>query len=291
MSLVPPVMLYVPATEPSKTAKALTLPAGAVILDLEDAVAPSAKPDARIAGASSLASPAAEGPQRWVRMNEVGGPHWIDDLIAVVRPGLDGIVVPKVESGATLTRLDGALAVLERDRGLGPVPLLGIIETPAGFAALDDIAGASPRLKCLGFGAGDFSELTGIAYPAVNGGAAALLTWARTQLVLVSSRAGLEPPHDSVYGRYADLDGLRAEAVFARQLGFSGKHAIHPTQLAPLNEAFAIGAAEIEQARRVVEAYERALAADSGAVGVDGLLVDEPIARRARQLLERAGER
>jgi citrate lyase subunit beta/citryl-CoA lyase len=199
-------------------------------------------------------------------------------------------VVPKVESGAALTRLDGALTVLERDRGLGPIPLLGIIETPAGFAALDDIAGASPRLKCLGFGAGDFSKLTGIAYPAVDGGAAALLTWARTQLVLVSSRAGLEPPHDSVYGRYADLDGLRAEAVYARQLGFSGKHAIHPTQLAPLNDAFTVGADEIEQARRVVEAYERALAAGSGAVGVDGLLVDEPIARRARQLLERAGE-
>jgi citrate lyase beta subunit len=114
-----------------------------------------------------------------------------------------------------------------------------------------------------------------------------MLSWARCELVMASSLAGLHKPHDSVYGNYCDLEGLRREASFARQLGFGGKHCIHPAQVAPLSACFGPTEAELDQARRMVAAYDEALAEGRGAVGVDGILVDEPIAQRARQTLER----
>ncbi|HET9075595.1 MAG TPA: CoA ester lyase [Acidimicrobiales bacterium] len=285
----PAVMLYAPAGEPAKAEKAVRLPTDAVILDLEDAVAPAAKPAARAWCARFLAEPAG-GPERWVRVNDPAGPDWIDDVVAVTRPGLAGLVVPKVESAGQLARVDGALAGLERDRGMTPgaVRLIATIETPLGLRRAEAVASGSCRLATLGFGAGDLSRLAGLDYPAVEGGAVVVLDRARADLVLACARAGVHPPHDSVYGRYSDIDGLRREAVRARQMGFGGKHAIHPAQLAPLSECFAVTAAEQEQAARMVAAYDAAVADGLGAVGVDGILVDEPIAQRARRTLAAA---
>jgi citrate lyase subunit beta / citryl-CoA lyase len=285
---LPPVMLYVPGSEPGRVAKALALDVDAVILDLEDAVAPAAKDRARQICADVLGS-RAPGPERWVRINDLETPLWPDDLRAVTRAGLSGVVVPKVESAGQLAALDGALTILERESGLasGSVGLLATIETPLGLSRARSIAAAGGRLRALGFGAGDFSRIAGLDYPATDGGAAAMLSFARCELVVASSLAGLHKPHDSVYGNYRDLDGLRREAAFARQLGFGGKHCIHPTQVEPLAACFGPTAAELEQAERMVEAYAQALAEGRGAVGVDGILVDEPIARRARQTLGR----
>jgi citrate lyase subunit beta/citryl-CoA lyase len=285
---LPPIMLYVPGSEPGRVAKALALDVDAAILDLEDAVAPAAKDRARQVCADVLSAPE-PGPERWVRINDLGTPLWPDDLRAVTRAGLHGLVVPKVESPDQLATLDGALTILERERGLAPggVGLLATIETPEGLAQARPIAAAGGRLRGLGFGAGDFSRIAGLDYPATDGGAAAMLSWARCELVMASSLAGLDKPHDSVYGNYRDLDGLRREASFARQLGFGGKHCIHPTQVAPLSACFGPTEAELDQAKRMVAAYAEALAEGRGAVGVDGILVDEPIARRARQTLGR----
>jgi citrate lyase beta subunit len=285
---LPAIMLYVPGSEPGRMAKALALDVDAAILDLEDAVAPTAKERARQLCADVLGA-RAPGPERWVRINDLGTSLWPDDLRAVTRAGLHGLIVPKVEAAEQLATLDGALTMLEAERGLAPgsVGLLATIETPQGVAQARQIAAVGGRLRGLGFGAGDFSRITGLDYPATDGGAAAMLTWARCELVMASSLAGLHRPHDSVYGNYRDLDGLRREASFARQLGFGGKHCIHPAQVAPLVECFGPTEAELDQARRMVDAYEKALTEGRGAVGVDGILVDEPIARRARQTLGR----
>lgn len=285
---LPAVMLYVPGSEPARVAKALALDVDAAILDLEDAVAPAAKDRARHLCAEVL-STREPGPERWVRINDLGTSLWPDDLRAVTRAGLHGLIVPKVETADQLGTLDGALTILERERGLaaGSVGLLATIETPEGLSQARKIATAGGRLRALGFGAGDFSRIIGLDYPATDGGAAAMLAWARCELVMASSLAGLHKPHDSVYGNYRDLDGLRREAAFARQLGFGGKHCIHPTQIGPLSACFGPTEAELDQAERMVAAYEKALAEGRGAVGVDGILVDEPIARRARQTLGR----
>jgi citrate lyase subunit beta / citryl-CoA lyase len=125
-------------------------------------------------------------------------------------------------------------------------------------------------------------------YPAGTPGAMALVTDARARLVLASARAGLAGPHDSSYPRYDDPDGLRAEALFAREMGFSGKHAIHPAQLATLREAFQVTEAEVAEARRIVAAWEQAQAADAFVTSANGTLIDPPIARRAQQVLARA---
>lgn len=283
---LPAVMLYVPGSEPGRVAKALALNVDAAIIDLEDAVAPAAKDRARQTCANVLGA-RQPGPERWVRINDIGTSMWPDDLRAVTRSGLDGLVVPKVETAEQLATLDGALTILERERDLAPggIGLLATIETPQGLSQARRIAAAGGRLRALGFGAGDFSRIAGLDYPATGGGAAAMLTWARCELVMASSLAGLDKPHDSVYGNYRDLRGLRQEAVFARQLGFGGKHCIHPVQVEPLSACFGPTEAEVDRAERMVAAYEKAVAEGRGAVGVDGILVDEPIARRARQTL------
>lgn len=285
---LPAVMLYVPGSEPARVAKALALEVDAAIIDLEDAVAPAAKDQARQLCAEVL-SAREPGPERWVRINDLGTSLWPDDLRAVTRAGLQGLVVPKVESAGQLATLEGALTILERERDLAPgsVGLLATIETPEGLSQARQIAAAGGRLRALGFGAGDFSRIAGLDYPATGGGAAAMLSWARCELVMASALAGLHKPHDSVYGNYRDLEGLRQEAAFARQLGFGGKHCIHPAQVEPLRACFWPTEAERDQAERMVAAYEKALAEGRGAIGVDGILVDEPIARRARQTLER----
>lgn len=285
----PAVMIYAPASEPAKADKACRLPTDAVILDLEDAVAPAAKPAARAWCNGFLEQPAG-GPQRWVRINDLSGSDWVDDVRAVTQPGLAGLIVPKVESAGQLATLDGALAVMETERGLPTrqVQLIATIESPLGLARVGAIVNGSARLATLGFGAGDMSRLAGLDYPTVDGGALAVLDRARADLVLACARSGLHPPHDSVYGRYSDLDGLRREATRARQMGFGGKHAVHPDQLAPLSECFSVSAAEADLAARMVEAYDAAVARGLGAVGVDGILVDEPIARRARRTLAAA---
>lgn len=282
-------MLYAPASEPAKAENATRLPTDAVILDLEDAVAPAARPEARAWCAAFLEAPTG-GPERWVRINDLSGPDWIDDVRAVTRPGLAGVVVPKVEAADQLARLDGALAVLEAERGMpaGRVRLIATVESPLGLARAGSIAAGPARLATLGFGAGDLSRLAGLDYPAVEGGAVAVLDRARAELVLACARAELFAPHDSVYGRYSDLNGLRREATRARQMGFGGKHAIHPGQLGPLTECFSVSAAEADRAARMVEAYDAAVVRGLGAVGVDGILVDEPIARQARRTVAAA---
>ena len=280
-------MLFVPGSDDRKLAKIPDLDADAVICDLEDAVAVNAKDRARHAVAAHLRA-VTGGPDRWVRVNPAGEAGFADDVRAVAGPGLAGIVLPKAQRAADVERLDELLTAAEAAHpGTAPAAVIALVETVTGLRAAEAIAAASPRLRTLGFGAGDFSLDAGIDWP--DEPDHPLLTAARVELVLACRAAGAGAPHDGAYPRHGDLDGLRAQAEFARSLGFATKHAIHPGQVATIRAAFRPSERAIAHAERVVQAFAAAEADGRAAISVDGALVDYPVWHRARQVLRAAG--
>ena len=167
---------------------------------------------------------------------------------------------------------------------------MATIENASGVRNVYDIARAGTRLRRLCFGAGDFTLDVGLDWPDDSGTTSPTVVHAKVQLVLASRLAELEPPHDSSYPVFADLEGLRREANESRRLGFVGKHAIHPGQLPVIEEAYRPSQHQIDRAHRLIAAFESAEAKGQGAVGVDGELVDYPILYRARQVLTEAGQ-
>ena len=280
-------LLFAPAIHSRHVEKALSGPADGVILDLEDAIAVAEKPAARQAARHALASRGVSGGQQvYVRVNGLTTPFTYDDLREVVGPGLDGIILPKTESAAQLAIVDWLLTQLERAAGLaeGSVEVMPIIETAAGVAQLTEIASASPRVRRLNFGAGDFSLDTNMTWTAGHEG----ILWARIQLVIASRAAGLEAPLDTVYAQLADDDGLRMEADQAKRLGFQGKACIHPRQVDIVNAVFTPGAAEIAQARAIVDAFAEAEAQGVASIRIGGQFIDYPVAARAQRTLDLA---
>ncbi|MEY5099407.1 MAG: hypothetical protein RJA36_2126 [Pseudomonadota bacterium] len=260
--------LFVPADRIDRIGKALRSGADAVIVDLEDAVAPSAKPAARAALADWLAS-AGSAPVL-VRVNAPQTPWFDDDLRLCALPSVRGIVLPKAEQAQQLARIAAAAP---------GKALLPLIETAAGIDALRAIA-ACPGVQRLVFGSIDFQLDLGI-----EGDDDALLFF-RSQLVLASRLAGLQAPVDGVTTAIGDEAVLTADALRARRLGFGAKLCIHPAQVAAVNQAFTPAAAEVDWARRVLAAAQ---ASGGAAVAVDGKMVDMPVLLRARTLLQRAG--
>lgn len=271
--------LYVPGHNARFLQGALETDADAVIIDLEDAVPVADKAAARNRVADAVAGFDGRGISVWVRVNPVGPEWWTDDVAAATAAGVDGIRLPKADAAddvrATAERLDAA----ERDAGraAGSVRIVAGIESAAGIAAAFDIARASGRLQALAFGAADFCADIG-----------ADISWeatllARSSLVLDSRRAGIAPPVDGAYTTLDDEEGLRRSTVAARALGFFGRSAIHPRQVATINRAFTPDAAEVERARAILEG-----ARDAGAVRLASEFVDPAIVRRARQVLDLA---
>ena len=282
-------LLFAPANHPRHVEKALTGESDGVILDLEDAVAIAEKPEARHAARRALEGRgSAPGPRAFVRVNSLPTPFAYDDLRAVVGPGLDGVIVPKVESAAQVATVDWLLTQLERAAGLpnGTVEIMPIIETAAGLTQMAAIATASPRLRRLNFGAGDFSLDTNMTWTAGHEG----LLWARVQVVIVSRAAGLEPPLDTVYAQLDDLDGLKREAEQALRLGFHGKACIHPRQVEVVNAVFTPSESEVERARAIVAAFDEAEAQGVASIRIGSQFIDYPVAERARRTLEVAAQ-
>jgi len=279
-------LLFAPGAHPRRVEKALGLEADAVILDLEDSVAITAKAAAREAVAAALERPRAAA--CYVRINAWDTPWAHADLCAVVRPGLDGILLPKVEAPHQLLGVDWVIGQLEGERDLaaGSIDLIALIETARGLAALEAIAGCGSRARRLAFGAADFCLDTGMRWSEGE----SELAPARQRVVVASRAAGLEAPIDTPWLHIADQGGLERSAARARDLGFAGKLCIHPAQLEPVNAVFTPSPEEIEQARRQLEAFERAEAAGSAAIEVDGALVDYPVAERARRIVALAGK-
>jgi citrate lyase subunit beta/citryl-CoA lyase len=275
--------LFAPGNHARRVEKALSLDADAVILDLEDAVATAEKPATREAVAAAL-----ERPRRgllYVRVNAVDTEFCYGDLVAVVRPGLDGIILPKVESVVGLATIDWLLAQFERDRGLlpGGIDLIPIIETARGLDRLGAILGAGTRVRRAAFGAGDFTLDVNMAWSRDE----AELAHARAAIVIASRAAGIEAPLDTVWVDLTDRDGLEASARTALGFGFQGKMCIHPDQIAVVNRVFTPSDAEIAFAERVAAAFAKAEAEGSAAIQLDGKFIDYPIVYRARRVLRR----
>jgi citrate lyase beta subunit len=262
--------LFVGGGDRERLAKALASSAAAVIADLEDAVAPERKADAR---ATLTAALAAAGPRpggaQLVRVNVPDGPFGADDLDALAGLPLDGLVVPKATPArvAAAARLD--------------LPLVPLVETAAGLREAYEIARMDGVVRLM-LGTIDLA-LELVLAPLPDD---AQLLHARSRIVLDSAAAGVARPIDGVVPDVRDEDALRAETLRARGFGFGAKACIHPRQLAVVAQALAPTAAEIVWARRVAEAYRDALADGRGSALVDGEMVDAPVARRARLILQ-----
>lgn len=276
--------LFTPANHPRRVEKVLQSGADVAILDLEDAVAPEEKPAARVAAAEALVRPRTSA--AYVRVNGFDTPACYADLLAVVVPGLDGIVLPKAESAVELQTLDWLLTQLERERGLPPgrVDLVPLVETAAGVAALESICSATPRVARLAFGGADYTADLDLVWTEAEDEFA----YARARLTHCSRAAGLEPPIDTVVVQIRDHERFRAAARRGRQLGFQGKLCIHPDQVPLANEAFAPTPAEVAQARRVVAAWAEAEARGLASIQVDGSFVDPPVVEKARRIVAQA---
>ncbi|PHK94197.1 CoA ester lyase [Pseudoroseomonas rhizosphaerae] len=288
MSLPPPrwrSLLFVPAHVERFIARAHERGADGIILDMEDAVPAAEKPQARQTLAGSIAAIGSRGPAVLVRVNR-GLRALAADLEAAVVPGLAGLVLPKVEEAGYVRDVSAAVAELEAERGIAPgtVRLLLQIETPAALYALPAIASADPRSVAMMLGPEDFCAALG-AIP----GPAALL--GPNLAVLMAARAAGLMPMGFVgsIGQFQDLDAFRRTIAEARQLGFRGALAVHPAQVAIMNELFAPDAAEIDWARRVVAGDAEARASGRGAFQIGGKMIDPPVVRRAEEILALAG--
>jgi citrate lyase subunit beta/citryl-CoA lyase len=274
-------LLFAPGNHARRVEKALTLPADGVILDLEDAVAISEKVSTRPTVADALTKPRAG--KLYVRVNALTTDWCHGDIVAVVRAGLDGIILPKVEHAHELRTADWLIANLERERNLpaGAIDLIPIIETALGISNLTGICRSGTRTKCLAFGAGDFTLDMG-------------MVWTRSEIELLPHRAacvmesraaGLDPPLDTVWADLRDTDGFIASATHAAALGFQGKMCIHPDQIGPGNTAFTPSEAAVAQAKRIVAAFDKAEAEGLASIQLDGQFIDYPIVQRARRVL------
>ncbi len=283
-------LLFAPGNRPRMLQKVGQCGADAVILDLEDAVPISEKEATR--QAVREAAGAIDACPVYVRVNplvataEFSQPIGEADLAAVVRPGLAGIILPKVESPDDLRRADALLQELETQHGLasGSVDVIPIIETALAVQRAYDIAAAGTRVKRLAFGAGDFTRDIGVPWSRRETES----QYARSALVIASRAAGLEPPLDTVWVDLRDQRGLTRSARTAKQLGFQGKMAIHPSQVEPLNTVFSPSAAEIAFATRVVDAFTQAEADGLASIQLDGQFIDYPIVESAQRVLAMA---
>jgi citrate lyase subunit beta/citryl-CoA lyase len=283
-------LMFVPGHRPRMVDRALGLgdypstSLDAAILDLEDGVPIAEKENARATIAAALGRRSSAGPARYVRVNgspELRGP----DIDAVIRPGLEGLVIPKVDDPEDVVSLARALDEREAAAGLAPqaVRLVPSIESARGLLAAPAIAASSDRVVALLFGAEDFALDLGL--PAEREGEAADLLHARSAVVVAAVAAG-RVAIDGIWPDIADAAGLRRDALRARRLGFSGKSIIHPGQIETVNAIFTPTVEEIEHARRVVAAFDDARARGDGAVALDGKLLDPPIVERARRTLD-----
>ena len=280
--------LFVPGDSEKKLAKGLGSGADALIIDLEDAVAESAKPAAR-----GLAAEALKGPrpaELWVRINPLTTAHAAADLKAVVHAAPDGIVIPKPDSAADLARLDGLIGALEAEAGLPPgrIRVMPVAtETPASVFSLGSDTAATPRLAALTWGAEDLPAAVGASVNRMpDGQYTDLCRIVRSLAIAAAANAGV-PAIETVYPAFRDLAGLRAYAAQGRAEGFTGMMAIHPDQVAVIGEVFTPSPDEIAHARAVVDLF--AANPGAGTLALDGKMLDLPHLKQAMRVLNAAG--
>jgi citrate lyase subunit beta/citryl-CoA lyase len=277
-------LLFVPANRERFLEKARTLPADAILLDLEDAV-----PVAEKAAAREMARGWIGRYQQpvWVRVNGAETDELVPDADALVGvPGLAGLMLPKADRVDTLVDLDARLRELERDRGvaLGSIQVIAQIESALGVLRAFEIASA-PRVVsvCLGGARGGDLQTDLGAEWSIDGPE---LMYTRQHVLLAARAAGVAWPLDGVFGEVADQDGFERDSTLSRRLGYRGRTVIHPTQVELANRIYAPSDADIEEAGRIVREAAAAEAEGRGTVLVDGRLVDRAMVRRARQVID-----
>lgn len=276
-------LLFVPATAPQFLAKAAERGAGAIIVDLEDAVLPERKAAARPLAANACRALRAQGATVLLRVN-ADADALAEDLAHAPLDCIDAVMLPKVDDPVQVQALAQQLDRLEARFALAqPVRIAALIESPRGILRADAIATAHPRMAALAFGAEDYCAAMGIA-PLPHA-----LTLPAQMVTLAAHAAGLECwGLAASIGNIDDTAAYAATARAARELGFTGAMAIHPRQVAALNAAFSPGAEEIAWARRVEAAALAAAARGEGAVTLDGRMIDKPIVARALRILRDA---
>ncbi len=286
--------LYAPGTRERVMLKAIASGAEAVILDLEDTVPLAAKAEARTLVAKTIDGALSGGPSRpaiWVRVNAAATEFLEGDLAAVVRPGLDAVFLPKVETVEEVRRTAASIEREERARGLKPgaVEMILQVESALGIYRCFDLAGTSSRVAATSIGSGrdgDLQKDLGCSW-SIEG---TELLYARSKVLLDTRAAGAHlVPFDGVFSDLEDEKGLIADSRLSARLGYLGRALIHPKQIAPVKEAYAVPAAEVLYYQKVVSEFEAALEKGAAAITVEGKLVDYAMYERARRVLERAG--
>jgi citrate lyase subunit beta / citryl-CoA lyase len=270
-------VLYMPGANERALEKAAGLPADALILDLEDAVAPDAKAEARDRVCEAATSGRYGNRELTVRVNGIGTAWHDDDLRAVAAVGPAAVVVPKVDSADAVHAIEKAL-----EAGGAPdhTAIWAMIETPVAMLHAEQVCAASDRLTVLVMGTNDLAKELQAEHVPRRG---PLLTG--LGLSLLAARATGKVILDGVYNDIKDAEGFEAECVQGRQMGFDGKTLIHPSQLEPCNRVFAPTAEEVERAGRIIAAFEQAEAEGRGVVTVDGRMVENLHVEQARRTL------
>jgi citrate lyase beta subunit len=257
-------VMITPGHRPERLAKAVSLPADSLIFDLEDAVPPARKPEARAVVAQALNELSFGRRERAVRLNAIGSADFVADVAALPWARIDAVMLPKVERAEDLQKLDVALDQAAPGR---EIAVIATLETPRGILNALTIADASPRLAAFFLGPGDYTMQTGGRItPRV-------LEFPRQMLVAAAGAVGAQALDAPYLADLRDVAATRQDAESARELGFSGKVVFHPDQIAPVNEAFTPNAEEVAKAQRYIAAFQEAAAKGENLAYVDGTFI------------------
>lgn len=278
-------MIFTPGHRRDLIEKAIRSGADAVIVDLEDAVAVENKEEAR----ESLANLPPSHVPLYVRVNGPTTEFMWEDVVAAARAAVAGIVLPKAEEPGLLKEISGAINAIEISSGhdRGSIGIIPLIESGLGVRNTYDMAVSSDRIESVLFGGGEQGDLVAdLGAEWTPDGTGLLL--ARSQVLLSARAAGIQHPMEAVFMDFRNLDALRIECELARRLGYVGKVAIHPAQVAVINDVFTPAPEVVDYQRKVLAAFEEAEAGGSASIAVDGKMVDYAVARVARVIIARA---
>lgn len=275
-------LLFVPGNRPDMLEKAKNFQADVLVPDMEDSVPVAEKANARKIVAAALPGLAGAGKALFPRPNALNTGLLADDLAAVIGPHIEGVTVGKVSSAWEVRQIVSIVEPLEKKTGLpaGHVKIIPWIETAKAIVNAYEICAASPRVIAVAFGGEDFTNDMEIH----RSDEGSELVYPRNVIAVAAKAAGVIAL-DTPYVNFRDPEGHKRDILVARRMGFRGKFAIHPSQVSDINALFAPSPEEVEQARRIVAAFQEAEAAGKGSTSVDGKMIDAPVVKRAQALL------
>ncbi len=276
--------LYIPGNIPAMVQNAMIYGADSLIFDLEDSIPIAEKDSARILVRNAIQTLDFEGCEVTVRINSLDTEFYNDDLKAIAHKKLDGILLPKTETLDDILYTDNLLTVLEEEKKIpkNKIKLMPIIESAVGVLNIDQIA-TGPRVVAIGLGGEDLTADIG----AKRTKEGKELEYIGSRIIIACAANKIQAI-DTVYADVNDPEGLYEIALKASNIGFQGKSVIHPSQIEPVHRAFMPSKEEITKAKRIVKAYKDAIKKGSGAISVDGRMVDLPIVIRSERILKRA---